>query len=377
MEHITDVVIIGGGVIGCSIAYYLRKSGIDVTVLEQGEIGAQASSAAAGLLAPLGPLPGPGPFADLLLASFALFPSLVPELEDMSGIQLGYKQTGALRTVRNPKRVSNLQKRMEAWQPLGLEMHWLTGEEARQLEPLLTPDICAAIYAPEESQIKAPQVVKAFSKAASNLGAKIYKHKKVTGIQQEQCRVTGVQVSQAEIIACHHLIIATGAWSAQYEQWFNTVIPVSPLKGQIICFQQPSQPLRHILFGDAAYIAPGEDSMLVGATKEDAGFDTQLTKEGITWLRDTAVKLIPTLDQSTIKTSWAGLRPKTPDMRPILGNMPGWKNVILATGHNSVGIILSPITGKTTAEFVSTGDKPEIIQPFSLERFTESMPLAR
>src|ERR1700738_1073515 len=124
MPSTTYVVIIGGGVIGCSIAYHLRKAGVRVIVIDQGEIGAEASSAAAGLLAPLGSLSGPGPFADLLLASFALFPSLVPELADASGIHMQYEQTGALRVGRNPKNVSNLRKRMKAWQPLGLRMRW-------------------------------------------------------------------------------------------------------------------------------------------------------------------------------------------------------------------------------------------------------------
>src|SRR5947209_15990889 len=128
MQSTTDVLIIGGGVIGCSIAYNLRKLGVAVTVLDKGEIGAEASSAAAGLLAPLGSLSGPGPFADLLLASFALLPSLVPELEEVSGIRTEYARTGALRVVRNPRHIANLRKRMQEWQPLGLEMHWLSGD---------------------------------------------------------------------------------------------------------------------------------------------------------------------------------------------------------------------------------------------------------
>src|SRR5713226_10290134 len=130
MEASTDIVIVGGGVIGCAIAYYLRKAGREVMVVDQGEIGAQASSAAAGLLAPLGSLDGPGPLADLLLASYSMFPELVPELEEASGIAMEYEQTGALRIVRNPANISNLRKRMKAWQPLGLQMYWLTGEEA-------------------------------------------------------------------------------------------------------------------------------------------------------------------------------------------------------------------------------------------------------
>src|SRR3989440_10266963 len=115
MQPIVDVAIVGGGVIGCAIAYYLSKSGVDVAVFDRGEIGAEASSTATGLLAPLGPLSGPGQFADLLLASFALFPALVPELEDVSSINLEYEQTGALRIVRNTKHIPNLRKRMNAW----------------------------------------------------------------------------------------------------------------------------------------------------------------------------------------------------------------------------------------------------------------------
>src|SRR6266704_5017612 len=115
----TDVLIIGGGVTGCAIAYCLRQSNVDVTVLDQGEIGAQASRAAALLLAPLGSLSGPGPLADLLLASWAIFPTLVPELEQASGVHLAYEQSGSLRVARNPNNIDNLHIRMNAWQPLG------------------------------------------------------------------------------------------------------------------------------------------------------------------------------------------------------------------------------------------------------------------
>ncbi|MGH2496895.1 MAG: glycine oxidase ThiO [Ktedonobacteraceae bacterium] len=369
MPSVTDVVIVGGGVIGCSIAYHLRKAGVSVTVVEQGEIGAEASSAAAGLLAPLGSLAGPGPFADLLLASFALFPALAPELEDVSGIRMEYERTGALRVVRNPKNVSNLRKRMKAWQPLGLQMRWLTGEEARQLEPTLAPDVCAALYAPEESQVKASQVVKAFGQAAANLDAKLLSHTRITGIQQQHGRVTAIVTSQGDSIACHHLVVATGAWSAQWSEWLDIQLAVVPQRGQILALRQPAPPLRHIIFGEAAYLAPKQDGTVVaGATKEEVGFDKQLTAGGVAWLLSTANRLIPSLEQSAIESMWAGLRPKTPDNLPILGPAPGWENVTLATGHGSVGIMLSAITGQTLAELLVTGAAPELIRPFALER---------
>ncbi len=373
MQSSTDVVIVGGGVIGCAIAYHLRKSGVDVAVFEQGEIGAEASSAAAGLLAPLGSISGPGAFADLLLASFALFPALVPELEEASGIHLEYERPGSLRVVRDPKHIANLRKRMKVWQPLGLQMHWLTRDEARQHEPLLAPDVCAAIYAPAEAQIQASYIVKAFAQAAVNGGAKLYSHREITRLEQHNARITGVYTSQGERIGCKHLVIATGAWAARCGEWLNVELPVSPQRGQILALQQPSPPLRRIIFGEAVYLAPKSGgTVIVGATKEEVGFDKQLTAGGVTWLLNTAIRLAPSLESSAIDRMWAGLRPKTPDNQPILGPAPGWENVTLAVGHGSVGIMLSAITGQAIAELVVKGIVPEVILPFSLKRLKGS-----
>ena len=373
LQTSTDVIIIGGGVIGCSIAYYLRKAGVEVIVLEQGEIGAQASSAAAGLLAPLGSLSGPGPFADLLLASWSMFPALVAELEDVSGIRVEYARTGALRVVRNSKSGANLRKRMQEWQPLGLQMYWLSGDEARQHEPLLAPDICAAIYAPEESQVKASLVVKAFAKAAENLGAKLYSQSEVLGVRQEHDTITGVYTAQGETIACNHLVIASGAWAAESGIWLNLPLPVTPQRGQILTLRQPTPPLRHIIFGEAIYLAPKFDkTVVVGATKEEVGFHKQVTAGGISWLLDSAIRLATSFDGSAIEQMWAGLRPKTPDNLPILGSALPWQNVTLALGHGSVGIMLSAITGQSIAELVVSGIEPEIMLPFSVERFGET-----
>jgi glycine oxidase len=374
MQTSTDVVIIGGGVIGCAIAYYLRKSNVAVTVIDKGEIGAGASSAAAGLLAPLGSLPGPGPLADLLLASWSIFPSLVPELEQASGIRLAYEQSGSLRVARNPNNVANLRKRVNAWQPLGLEMRWLTGDEARQREPLLAPGISAAIYAPEESQVKAPHVVKAFARAAANLGAKFSPHTNIIRMDIRDNNITRVYTTQHRgEIQCNHLIIATGAWTRETGGLLDLSLPVEPQRGQILALEQPTPPLKHIIFGEAVYIAPKSDgTIVVGATKEEVGFDKRLTAGGIAWLLTTAIRLLPGLEGVAIDQMWAGLRPKTPDNLPILGKVPSLENVTLAAGHGSIGIMLSAITGKSIAELVVTGRVPELIVPFSVERFHQS-----
>ncbi len=366
----TDVLVIGGGAIGCAIADFLRKMQRDVTLLERGEIGGEASGAAAGLLAPLGPLSGPGPFADLVLAGFSTLTSLLPELEESSGIRVGYEQTGALRIIRNTTRIVHLQKRMASWEPLGLRLHWLSGEEVRQREPLLTADTCAAIYAPEESQIQASAVVQAFAGAAARAGAKIYSHQEVNRLTLEGTRVTGVHTTRGESFTCNTLIIASGAWAAQCAAWLQTDLPIQPLHGQIISLPQTSPPLTHLIFGEAAYLIPRGNSILVGATKEERGFDQTVTEPGTSWLATTAARLAPALAGSKVQAAWAGLRPRTPDSHPILGSLPPWENVLLAAGHNSVGIILSAITGHCIAEMLTTGSPPALIQPFSFERFS-------
>ena len=368
----TGVVIVGGGVIGCAIAYHLRKAGMPVVVIDRGEIGAEASSAAAGLLAPLGSIAGPGPFADLLLASFTMFPTLMPELEEAGGVRVEYERTGSLRVVRDAKHIPNLRKRVEAWKPLGLRMDWLAGDELRKREPLLSPEISAGIYAPEESQVRAARVAPAFAQAAAKRGATLYSHCRVMGVTSEHHRITGVTTERGETIACDQLVVAAGAWSGQWSEWLGFSLPVSPQRGQILALRQPERPLRHIVFGEAIYLAPKQDgTIVVGATREEAGFEKQLTAGGVAWLLATATRLVPALEHCAIERMWVGLRPRTPDNQPMLGRVPTWENVTLASGHGSVGIILSAITGKTIAELVITGAAPELIRPFAVDRVFE------
>jgi len=173
------------------------------------------------------------------------------------------------------------------------------------------------------------------------------------------------------MIACNHLVVASGAWAADCGIWLDTPLPVNPQRGQILTLKQPSpHPLQYMIFGEAIYLAPKKDgTIIVGATKEEVGFDKHVTAGGIAWLLSTAISLVPSLDGCAIDQVWAGLRPKTPDNLPILGKAPLWENVTLAVGHGSVGIMLSAITGKSIAELVTTGKVPEIIEAFLVERF--------
>ncbi len=370
-KQVMDVVIIGGGVSGCSIAYHLSKAGVQVTVLERAEVAAEASSAAAGLLAPGGVLTGPAAGRELFLASWSITAGLLAEVEEASGIQVEYQETGALHTITNADEEAQERRYARVWQDYGLPVMWLKGAEVREYEPLLNPSIDAALYIPHATSIRPRLVTQAYAEAARRLGARILERTEVTGFEQSSGKVTGVQIAQGETIGCDSVIIATGAWSEQVGNWLGLSIPVFPARGQILALKQPATPLKHTIFGEDLYVVPKVDhTMYVGATIERVGFDKGNTAGGLAWLLSSAIRLLPELEHATLERVWAGLRPSSKDSYPILGKAPGWENVILATGHGAGGFELSAITGKTITELVTTGHTSAVIQPFGLARFS-------
>lgn len=371
MKCSADVLIVGGGIIGCSIAYFLRKQGIEVIVLEKGDIGAQASSAAAGLLAPIRPLCQRDPFKALQLAGLARFSSFVPELEAVSGITVGYEQTGTLRLLPAEK-LDAVQAWAKVWQHAGYHIEVLTPQEAYMRQPNLSSGLYGAITIAEEVQVVPVQLVQAYAQAALNLGALLYAHTEVVALQRSErrSRITGLWTNHGDLLTCNQLILAAGAWSARCGTWLGIKLPVRPVRGELIALEQPSLPVRHIIFDEGIfdediYIAPKlNGTVVVGATKADVGFDISVSAGGVLHLLTVATQLLPALAHCPIHRMWAGLRPKTPDSRPLLGPIPSWENVVIASGHGGFGVLLSTITGEMVVELVTTGTIPEIIRPF-------------
>ena len=371
MAQTIDVVIIGGGVIGCSIAYQLSKSGIQVSVLERDEIASEASRAAAGLLSPAEVLTGPKAVADLFLASWSMTANVVKEIEAASGVQVEYFQTGALHVLKDADDLTVLSRYAEIWQAQGADVRWLMGEHVAQYEPLLDRTFSTALYVSDTVSIRPRLMTMAYAGAARKFGARFYEHTEVAGFQQQSGKVMGIQTSQGQTIACDRVVIATGAWSQPVGSWLGLNIPVFPARGQILSLRQPVTAIKHTIIGNGVYIVPKIDQTIyVGATIERAGFDKSNTAGGITSLLSRAIQLAPELEHTTIADMWAGLRPWSQDSYPILGKAPGWENVFLATGHGPGGFELSAITGKTIAQLITSGQPPELIQPFGLERFT-------
>ncbi|HWZ17618.1 MAG TPA: glycine oxidase ThiO [Ktedonobacteraceae bacterium] len=370
MNQTTDVAIIGGGVIGCSIAYQLSKAGVQVSVIEREEIAAEASRAAAGLLSPAEVLTGPKAVADLFLASWSMTAEVIAEIEAASGVQVEYFQTGALHILMDAEDQTTLKKYAEIWQAQGGEVKWLTGDQMYEYEPLLDHILDAALYVPDTVSIRPRLMTRAYAEAARKSGAIFYEHSEVTGFKQQSDKVIGIQTAQGRTIPCDCVVVAAGAWSEHVGSWLGLNIPVFPARGQILSLRQQATPLKHTIIGNGIYIVPKiDDTIYVGATIEQVGFDKSNTAGGIAWLLSSAIQLVPELEHAAIADIWAGLRPWSQDSYPILGKAPGWENVILATGHGPGGFELSAITGKTVAELIASGQTPALIQPFGLERF--------
>lgn len=371
MKCSADVLIVGGGIIGCSIAYFLRKQGVEVIVLEKGDIGAQASSAAAGLLAPIRPLSQQDPFKALQLASLARFSSFIPELETVSGITVDFERTGTLRLLPAEK-LDSVKAWAEVWQRTGYRIEVLTPEKAYEREPQLSPGLHGAVAIADEAQVVPVQLVQAYAQAALNQGALFYPHTEVVALQRSETgsRITGIWTDHGHLLTCDQLILAAGAWSARCGTWLDVTLPIRPVRGELIALQQPSPPVRHIIFDEGVfdediYIVPKPNgTVVVGATKADVGFDPSVSAGEVLHLLTVATQLLPALANCPIHRMWAGLRPKTLDSRPLLGPIPPWENVTIASGHGGFGVLLSAITGETIAELVTTGRAPEIIRPF-------------
>lgn len=373
MKQSADVLIMGAGVIGCSIAYFLRKRGLEVIVLERGNIGAQASSAAAGLMAPIRPLCEADSFKQLQIAGMQRLTSFVPELEEVSGVSVGYERTGTLR-ILPPEKIAPTREWAQVWRSKGFQIEMLSPEEARACEPHLFQEVQGAVCIADEAQVTPILLVRAYERAARALGAQLYDHVEVASIQSngDSNRAAGVRTSRGELFTCGHLVIAAGAWSAQFGTWLGLPIPVRPVRGELISLRQPSPPLlQRMIFDEGVYdidvyISPKPNGiLLIGATKSEVGFDTSASAGGVLHLLDVATHILPDLAHCAIERVWAGLRPKTPDSRPLLGRVPNWENIILACGHGGFGITMSAVTGEAIADLIVTGQPSAVIRPFT------------
>jgi glycine oxidase len=365
-----DVVVIGGGAIGCATAFFLSREGANVTLLERADLAGEASGAAAGMLAALsdeGGFRGEA-FQRLCIDGLNLYGEVLPELE-ATGHDLRYRRTGVLHLAMNPSEVEEMRHRFEAQKRLSPKIRWLEAHEIADEEPEASLDALAGFISPEEHYLDPQRLVLALAEAARRHGAGILTEQEVVRFRRDGDRVVAVETKDAayEVDA---VVLAMGPWTAMIARRLGAYVPVRPMRGQMVALAGPGTPLRRIVWGARAYLVPRERGMtFVGATVEDVGFRKRITSSAIRSLKRAAVEMIPGLALARELSAWAGLRPASEDGLPILGLLPEWRNAWVATGHFRNGILLAPISGKLIASSVLAGSPDPEIEPFSPTRF--------
>ena len=357
------VVVVGGGVIGCSIAYHLQKAGASVVLLERGEIGGEASGAAAGMLiAPIEDTENEG-FNRLRRASLEMYPTLIEDVQEASGIDVEYKKPGMLRIASTPEMAAAM--RSLTRQQAGLE--WVEQAELREIEPALTRDVLGGAYSDGDADLNPGLWTNALGTAAEKLGADIRRRTEITSFGARGSHVHGVRTGTGDIGA-DAVVLAAGPWTGYLSIGVGTSFRTPPMRGQMIAYR--SNLLRHALWGERGYLVPKPRGFLwAGATVEDAGFRKRTTARGIAGLRAMATGYVPALRSAEVASAWAGLRPGSPDGLPVIGRVPGKDNTYVATGHFRNGILLAPITGALVADLALDGRVDERLVPFGPGRF--------
>ena len=367
----SDVLVVGGGIMGCAIALRLAQAGVGVTVLERSIPGAEASSAAGGILAPQKESAGPGPLLDLGLRSRALYPRFAEELRELSGIDVGYQPCGLLTTAFDEATLHKLEA-TSAWQrAAGLRADLLSADDARTLEPRLSPKLQGALHLPDDHQVDNQLLVRALSMAAERQGAR-FRTGYVRGLHVRGDRVEGVDLD-GETLHAAQVIIAAGSWSGLVNGAGIDPRVVRPVRGQMIELQARLPPFSRVLFSPRGYLVPRRDGRVIaGSTMEQVGFEKEVTAGGLAAILGMALELCPELAQVSVSRTWAGLRPFTEDFLPLIGPgpMPG---LLLATGHFRNGILLAPITAKLIAELVLGRSSSVDLSPFRFDRHALSV----
>ncbi len=363
-----DLVVIGAGAIGCAIAYYAARAGLKVTVIESRKMGGQGSSVAAGLIAPSPQISNDGPFAQIALASLALFPSLRDEILAETGVDIQLDPRGTLHIATTDEEAQSFKHALPEQQRLGLDVRWLSAQEALSLEPTLSPTILGAIYNPSEGQLNTTNLLKGYIAGAERHGAQ-FARATVNGLLTDKSRVIGV-TSRGQKINAGHIVLATGAWTPYAEQWLHVPIPIRPQRGQLATVRHLAPIPHRIIFYNDIYVTPkGEHEALIGAANDFPGYVQTTTTAALVQLLTQGSEILPDLASASLGTMRAGLRPRTPDKLPIIGPVPGWEGVSIAAGHNSNGLLLSLITGQIITAMLNRSTSPIATTPHQLERF--------
>jgi glycine oxidase len=367
MKSSADVVVIGGGVIGLTIARALALRGVrDVCLIERARLGTEASFAAAGMLLPQVEAATKDDFFTLACRSRDLYASFAGALHEETGIDVELDTTGTLYLALNSTDQEEIEKGYYFQSRAGLSIELLTASEARALEPCISESTTGALLFPQDIQVENRRLLSALANSVSNLGVNVLTGTNVDSLIIDRKRVNGVQTTGGAI-TCSTVVVAAGTWSNFIK---HTSCSIEPVRGQMVCLEARPQLTRHVIFSRRGYLVPRRDGrLLAGSTSENAGFDKSVTAGGINKILQNANEISPAISNLPIVDTWAGLRPRAPDGLPVLGPCVEIDGLFYATGHYRNGILLAPITGELISEAIVKGVASPLLAPFSPERF--------
>lgn len=338
-----DVIVVGGGVIGLSIAYELARRGVSVRLLEQGEIGREASWAGAGMLPPWNPEFARTPEARLRGASHVLWPEWSLRLREETGIENGYVRCGAVQVFHHSEQRACADL-LAVWQSEHVASQMLNRSDVDVRFPMVSESVSQAIFLPDMGQVRNPRHLKSLAVACAQRGVKLSPGHPVVGVNRVSDRMASVRTPSGEFEA-GEFVFAGGAWSTQLLKLGGMQLVVEPVRGQMVLLEQTPLPFRTIIEHGKRYLVPRLDGkILIGSTEERVGFQKNNTAEAIGELLRFGTDLVPSLRSARFVQGWSGLRPYRPGELPYLGRIDGLKNVCVAAGHFRSGLQLSPIT---------------------------------
>jgi glycine oxidase len=362
--------VIGGGIIGSSVAWRLTSEGVQVSVFERGRLGQEASWAAAGLIGPQAEAHEPGAFFDLALAGKRSFDAIVERLTAESGVDPEYDDHGVLYVAFDDVARARLQARARWQRAAGGQVDELTPREAFRLAPVLSEKIIFALHMPNNRRVENRKLTLAYINAATHAGAEFREGALIHSIEVSSGRATGVRLADGSLEEGDIVINAAGAWAGEIRGLEEDRIHFYPVRGQILCFEARPGLVEPSLFSESGIVVPRRDGrILAGSIFEEAGFNKSVTLDGMERILRAVRAMVPSIASIPFREAWAGLRPASDDLLPMLGPSPTVANVMYAAGHFRSGILLSAVTGEVIADLVK-GREPSIdLAAFSPARF--------
>ncbi len=360
-KELYDVVVVGAGIVGCSVSYHLARSGLKVALLDKGSVAGEATQAAAGMLAPLADEPPDEehPLQQLALAALRYYDGLDEQLQQETGIDIGLVKVPTLRPAFDEQGRTRLQAILTQQQQFLPGLQRLEGSSAHELDPLLPETVQGALLSPYERNVQAAQITLAYARGAVTRGASLVEGCPVGRLILQGQRAVGVETAQGSMYA-EAIVLAAGAWASQWHT-SRPSPPIFPVKGQMLALQAlPGLQLRHTVYasGVGGIVPKADGTIYVGATVEQVGFDKAVTAEGIATLLTALTKLTPVLSKARVLRTWAGLRPGSADGFPLIGPSRSVQGLWIAGGHFRDGILLGPLTGHIIAELIQKHSTP-------------------